>query len=258
MLDAAGLKAAGISVTRQSRTLLDIISVAFEPGTVNVIIGPNGAGKSTLLSCLAGLCEPGVGSVTLDGHSIAAMDSKFRGRNIGLLPQNGEVNWNIIARDLVELGRFPYLGVASAEADNAAINAAMQAADCAQFAERHLMQLSGGERARVLLARVLAGQPKWLLADEPLANLDPRYQMELLSHLRRLADDGMGVVVVLHDLTLAARVADHVVLLNNGKIFASGAPLDVICAANLEQVYGIKCEMLTDGSGSIAIVSFPA
>ena len=125
----------------------------------------------------------------------------------------------------------------------------------AQFAERTVLRLSGGERARVLMARVLAGEPSWLLADEPLANLDPRYQLELLAYMRRLADTGVGVVAVLHDLTLAARCADHVVLLQDGGVFAAGPAHAVMTAENLDAVFGINCEILHDAAGRMAIVS---
>lgn len=249
------LEAQNIGVTRRGRCLLDDVTARFERGKVNVIIGPNGAGKSTMLSCLAGLIVADSGAVTLDGDGIEHLAAKERARRIGLLPQNGEVNWDVKVRDLVALGRFAYSGKSSAAEDQAAIDAAMNAADCAQFADRNVLQLSGGEKARVLLARVLAGQPEWLLADEPLANLDPRYQLELLAHLRRLAEDGVGIIAVLHDLTLAARIAGHVVLLQDGNVFASGPVQSVMTRANLNAVFGIDCEILYGADGRMAIVS---
>lgn len=249
------LEAQNIGVTRHGRHLLNNVSARFEPGKVNVIIGPNGAGKSTMLTCLAGLIVADSGAVMLDGHGIAKLPAKERARRIGLLPQNGEVNWDVKVRDLVALGRFAYSGKSSAAEDQAAIDAAMNAADCAQFAGRNILQLSGGEKARVLLARVLAGQPEWLLADEPLANLDPRYQIELLAHLRRLAEDGVGIIAVLHDLTLAARIADNVVLLQDGNVIASGPVQSVMTPVNLNSVFGIDCEILYGADGKMAIVS---
>ena len=249
------LEAQSITVSRLGRCLLDDVTASFEPGKVNVIIGPNGAGKSTFLSCLAGLIVADRGAVMLDGEGIELLAAKERARRIGLLPQNGEVNWDVKVCDLVALGRFAYSGKSSAGEDRAAIDAAMNAADCAQFASRNVMQLSGGEKARVLLARVLAGQPDWLLADEPLANLDPRYQLELLAHLRRLAEDGVGIIAVLHDLTLAARIADNVVLLQDGRVFAFGSVQSVMTPANLNAVFGIDCEILYGADGKMAIVS---
>ena len=249
------LEAQNVRVIRQGRNLLNGVSACFEPGKVNVIIGPNGAGKSTLLSCLAGMTPPDEGAVTLDGDDVTRMEPKLRGRRIGLLPQNGEVHWDVGVRDLVALGRFAYQNMASAADNEAAIHAAMLATDCAQFAERTVLRLSGGERARVLMARVLAGQPEWLLADEPLANLDPRYQLELLTLLRRRADGGIGVIAVLHDLTLAARHADNVALMRDGDLFAVGAADAVMTPANLNTVFGINCEILRDAAGRMVIVS---
>lgn len=249
------LEAQNIGVMRHGRCLLDGVTARFKPGKVNVIIGPNGAGKSTMLSCLAGLIVADSGAVMLDGDGIEHLAAKERARRIGLLPQNGEVNWDVKVRDLVALGRFAYSGKSSAAEDQAAIDAAMNAADCAQFAGRNVLQLSGGEKARVLLARVLAGQPEWLLADEPLANLDPRYQIELLAHLRRLAEHGVGIIAVLHDLTLAARIADNVILLQDGNVFASGPVQSVMTQANLNAVFGIDCEILYGADGRMAIVS---
>jgi ABC-type cobalamin/Fe3+-siderophores transport system ATPase subunit len=248
------LEAENIRVTRQGSNLLNGVSVHFEPGKVNVIIGPNGAGKSTLLSCLAGLMIADTGRALLDGESVADMEPKLRGRRIGFLPQNGEVNWDVKARDLVALGRFAHDNIASVPDDDIAIHAAMITADCAQFANRKMRSLSGGERARVMLARVLAGQPHWLLADEPLANLDPRYQLELLGQLRRKAQGGIGVVAILHDLTLAARSADHLILMNEGRIFASGSIDDVMTPKNILTVFGINCTILRDTNGSMVVV----
>ncbi len=249
------LEAQDIRVTRQGRNLLNGVSAVFAPGKVNVIIGPNGAGKSTLLSCLAGLMPTDHGAILLDSDNVAQMEPKLRGRRIGLLPQNGEVNWDVKVRDLVALGRFAHHDIASDADNQAAIISAMTATDCMPFAERTILRLSGGERARVLMARVLAGQPAWLLADEPLANLDPRYQLELLALLRRRAQGGIGVVAVLHDLTLAARNADHVLLMHEGGVFAAGVPDEVMTAANLNAVFGINSEILRDAAGRLVIVS---
>lgn len=249
------LEAQHVRVIRQGRNLLNGVSACFEPGKVNVIIGPNGAGKSTLLSCLAGMTTPDEGEVTLGGGDLTRMEPKLRGRRIGLLPQNDEVHWDVGVRDLVALGRFAHQNIASAADNEAAIHAAMVATDCAQFAGRTVLRLSGGERARVLMARVLAGQPEWLLADEPLANLDPRYQMELLAILQRRAHGGIGVIAVLHDLTLAARAADHVILMRDGAVFAAGSPDEVMTAANLNAVFAITCEILRDVAGRMVIVS---
>jgi ABC-type cobalamin/Fe3+-siderophores transport system ATPase subunit len=248
------LEARDIRIARHGRYVLNGVSAVFASGKVNVIIGPNGAGKSTLLSCLAGLTAADGGAALLDGNDVTQIEPKLRGRRIGLLPQNGEVNWDVTVRDLVALGRFAHQNISSQTDDHMAVETAMTTTDCAQFAGRKIMSLSGGERARVLMARVLAGQPAWLLADEPLANLDPRYKLELLASLQRRALGGIGVVAVLHDLTLAARTADHVILMQDGGIFAAGSAADVMTAANLNAVFGLSCEILRDSTGRLVIV----
>ena len=249
------LKAQNISLSLQGRLLLDDISANFVAGKVNVILGPNGAGKSTLLACLSGLRPPDSGSAILSGRDIAILDARERARHIGFLPQSAEVHWDILAHDLIALGRYPHHGRAGKAEDEAAIKAAMERADVMQFARRNVLKLSGGERARVLLARVLATQTGWLLADEPLANLDPRHQLQLLRQLRDLADEGTGVIAVLHDLTHAARFADHILLLNEGRLFAQGAPEEVMTKENLRAVYGIEAEILRDTAGQLAIIA---
>ncbi len=248
------LEAKNISIAVKDRLLLDNVSARFEAGKVNVILGPNGAGKSTLLACLSGLSRADSGSANYNSEDAAAMDASIRARHIGLLPQSAQVHWDISVHDLVALGRYPHRGQSSKTQDEEAIAAAMETTHTAQYAYRNVLSLSGGERARVLLARVLAGRPEWLLADEPLANLDPRYQMQLLDLLKQLAQGGAGVVAILHDLTQAARVADYIVLLHEGRVFATGGPAEVMTAENLAAVYGIKCSIIGGEQGQVTIV----
>lgn len=228
-----GLSADNVSLVLGGRTVLDGVSVAFAPGRVTAVLGANGAGKSTLLRALAALV-PARGA-TLDGRDVAEMPARERGRVVGYLPQDAVVHWNMAVRDLVALGRLPYGG-----GGERAVAEAMAVTDTVALAERRVRELSGGERARVLLARVLAGEPRWLLADEPLASLDPLHQLETLDLLRAAAGRGIGVIVVLHDLTQAARVADDVVLLREGRVLASGVAGEVLTAGNLAAAYGVK------------------
>lgn len=232
------LSAAGLRVAYRGRAVLDGVSATLAPGRVTVVLGANGAGKSTFLRALAALVRPNAGRVLLDGRDVAAMPARERARAIGYLPQDAAVHWNMRARDLVALGRLPHR--AGATADAAAIDAALAATDTAAFADRPVRELSGGERARVLLARVLAGEPAWLLADEPLASLDPLHQLDTLALLRAAAGRGTGVAVVLHDLTQALRVADAVVLLKHGRVLASGPAAAVLTPGNLAAAYGIR------------------
>jgi iron complex transport system ATP-binding protein len=251
------LRADTISLSLSGRHILTGVSAQCAPGTVTVILGPNGAGKSSLLACLAGGRSPDTGSISLNGQPFTVLTAKDRARRIGLLPQSGEVHWDIEARALVALGRFAHQGRGGLSvADNAAIDAAMHATDTAQFASRNVKQLSGGERARVLLARVLAGEPEWLLTDEPLANLDPGHQIDMLAVLSAQAKRGVGVIAVLHDLTQAARIADHIVLMQAGGVFTSGAPADVLTRETLGEVYGVECvvEAGVDGVVRVTVV----
>lgn len=238
------LATAGIGLTLGSTRVLDDVSLRFEQGRVTALLGANGAGKSSLLSCLAALRTPDDGVATLDGVDIATLDRRDRGRRIGLLPQAGDVHWNIDVRTLVGLGRLPHRGRwGEAAADRMAIERAMAATDVAALADRGVEHLSGGERGRVLLARVLAGEPDWLLADEPLASLDPAHQIDVAAMLRSVAAAGRGVVLVVHDLGLAGRIADDVVLLKQGRVVAAGPADAVLSVALIGETYGIDVEI---------------
>ena len=214
-------------------------SLTLEPGTITAICGPNGAGKSTLLEALAGLLDPDMGHVALGGSALAAMTPRTRAQAIGYLPQQAEIAWDVPVRSLVALGRMPH-GDSNAEP----IDAALAALDLTAFADRRAQTLSGGETARVLLARVLAGEPKWILADEPLAALDLAHQLALLGHLRRAADAGAGVVLVLHDLALAMNHADRAVVLDGGRVVADGACEDALDHGVIERVWGVSARWL--------------
>ena len=194
------------------------ISLTLRPGEVTAICGPNGAGKSSLLTCLAGLLPPDSGTIVLDGIALADIAPRQRAQMISYLPQQGEVAWNLSVETLTSLGRLPWNS--GAEADRVAIDAALDALDLNHLRQRSVAQLSGGELARVLLARVLAGEPRWILADEPLANLDLAHQLTLLRQFRRLAGQGAGVCLVLHDLAHAMNHADRVVVLDGGVLIA--------------------------------------
>lgn len=234
---------------------LEDVSARLHPGQFSVILGPNGAGKSTLLGCLAGLLKPRSGSVNLGSDPILALSDAARAKMLGLLPQGAQTHWAITARALVALGRYSHRkGFGLTAEDQKAIDAALIATGTESFADRLVTELSGGERARVLMARVLAGEPQWVLADEPLANLDPGYQIDMLHLLRDQASSGKGVVAVLHDLHHAVRFADHVVLLHKGKVFAQGSVADVLTSSNLAAVYGIDAKLFSDEEGAIQLL----
>lgn len=254
-----------LSVALDGRTILDGVSALLEPGRITAILGPNGAGKSTLVKAAAALL-PARGTIALDGEPVAAMAQTARARRIGYLPQDATVHWNMRVGDVVALGRLPHRSAfaAPSPADHAAVAAALDATGTAGFADRAIGTLSGGERARVLLARVLAGTPDWLLADEPLASLDPAHQIDLLDRLRQVAARGAGVVVVLHDLVQAARAADDVLLLQHGRVAGFGPAATVLTPEALAAVFGVTVTMIDhDGrrlpvpTGRIGLESSP-
>ncbi|MEO1045593.1 MAG: ABC transporter ATP-binding protein [Pseudomonadota bacterium] len=249
------LHAEHISLTLGGATILRDVSIACAPGQITALVGPNGAGKTSLLTCLAGLRRSDSGMALLDDTPILSLPDRTRARRIGYLPQGQSVHWDITARALVALGRFPHRGRFAAEddGDRAAIEAAMTAMQVTDFAERAVATLSGGERARVLLARVLAGQPQWLLADEPLANLDIGHQQQVLRALRSIADSGTGVVIVLHDLNHALAVADAAILLDAGQVAATGPCAEVLNAEHVGKVYGLPIRSIDSGQGRLLL-----
>jgi len=233
------LAADTLSVTLGGREV--VASVTVEVGTgLTGILGPNGAGKSTLVRALLGLV-PSRGAVRIDGEPLAAMHRAALARRVAYLPQGQAVHWPVSAERLVMLGRLPHLAPLSrpAEVDRAAVARAMALAEVAHLAERPATELSGGERARVLLARALAVEAPALVADEPLASLDPAHQIRGMEILRARADAGGTVLAVLHDLTLAARFCDRLLVIDGGRLVADGTPDAVLTPRLLAQVYGV-------------------
>lgn len=236
------LSAEALYVRLGAAAALDGVSAGVREGEVLAVAGPNGAGKSTLLKCLAGLLKPAKGRVLLDGVDVSELDRRSLGRQIAYLPQDRIVHWPVSVATLVGLGRLPHRAApASAdEADRSAIAAAMAVMDVDRFADRSIMELSGGERARVLVARALAQGARFVIADEPTAGLDPAHTLALFSHLRKLAAMGHGIVVALHDLSLAARYANSLARLQEGRIAAAGPVREVLSEDILARVYGVK------------------
>lgn len=239
------LIATGLRRQIGTRLILEGVDLTLEPGTLCVVIGPNGAGKSTLLRTLAGIDAPDGGSVSLSGTGLGLMAPRVRARHIAHLPQASAAHWPLNGRDMVTLGRLPHgagLGHPT-EVDASAIARAMTRTDTEAFADRRIDMLSSGERARLSLARVLATEAEVLLADEPVASLDPAQQLAAMDALREEAARGVIVVVVLHDLALATRYADRVVVLAGGRIVGDGPPSTALAPDVLERVYGARFEM---------------
>lgn len=235
------LTAEEITVRVQQRTILDNASITLRPGELVGLIGPNGAGKSTLLRAIVGNQPYSTGRVYLDDTEITSLDARQRARALAYLPQARHVEWPLPSRAVVALGRYPHksgLGPAS-QADDDAVERAMAAVGATELATRSATVLSGGERTRVLLARALAVEAPLLLADEPIAGLDPFHQLDVMDILRSTAHRGAGVIAVLHDLSLAMRFMDRVVLMHEGAVIANGTPSAVLTDENLERVYRV-------------------
>lgn len=240
-----------ISVRRDRRVVLDTVSVTFAAGRLTVVIGPNGAGKSTLLDVAAGLLPPEAGTVSLDGSPLSAIPRKHLAMRRAYLPQSPRVDWAINVERVVALGltaHLPAFGGLPA-AWQPRIDAALQRFDLLALSERPATQLSGGELARVMLARATVGDPELLIVDEPTAGLDRRHALDAGRRLRSLADDGRTVVVALHDLDLAARIADDVVALKDGQLVAQGSAADVLTDEVLGALYDVDVRVVRDPDG---------
>ena len=233
-----------VRVEQGDRLVLDGVTATFAPGRITVVLGPNGAGKTTLLKVAAGLIA--ADTAKLDGRPVAALPARERARTIGYLAQDHAVEWDLTVRELVALGRMSHRSPFAADgpADQIAIDRALAQTDAAALGDRRVLTLSGGERARVLLARVLAGEPRWILADEPLASLDPAHQLDLLDRLRAAADAGVGVILVLHDLAQAKRIADDILVLADGRVAATD-----LTAATIGRIFGVE----VDHAGSLPV-----
>ena len=240
------LEALGVSFSYRDQGVLDGVDFAVSSGELVALVGPNGAGKTTLLKILAGLLKAQSGTL----HA-----PEPRAKRVAYLAQSESLPLEWTALEVVRLGRVPHQGLwgASTRADEIAVQNALEVTQTAEFSNRRLESLSGGERQRVALARALAQQPQLLLLDEPTNHLDVTHGAALLRVLRTLALEGLGVMLVLHDLNLAA-LCDRVVLLHNGRITASGAPSAVLEPDILEAAYGAGLERVVLSSGRVVVV----
>lgn len=229
-----------VAVSFCAKQILQGVSLSFAPGECVGIMGPNGSGKSTLMRAAAGLIEA-KGEITLSDKPLSKWRRADLGRELAYLPQGGQVHWPLNVRTLVALGRLPHAHrfVRATKADDEAVARAMAACDVAHLADRSVNALSGGERARALLARSLACEAKVLLADEPFAQLDPNHQLHAMEVLQATAKAGTLVIVVLHDLSMAARHCSRVILMSEGRVAADGEPKKVLSSENLRATFGV-------------------
>jgi iron complex transport system ATP-binding protein len=249
-----GLVLDRVSANLGSSRVVNGVSAGMPAGSLTVVVGPNGAGKTSLLRAIAGLLRHD-GTISLDGADIAALAAGERARRIGYLPQRAEFAWGLPVRDAAALGRLPHgdpFGRLS-PADREAVDAALERLDLTGFAARPVTELSGGERARVMLARVLATGAPLLVLDEPTAALDASHQFEVMDLMRALAAEGRTVVAVLHDLTMAARYADRVLVLDGGRAVAFGPPDQTLTESRLAETFGLACTFLDIGGRRVPV-----
>lgn len=242
MNDKPMLAAQQLEVALSGRPILNGVSLSLPSRQLVALVGPNGAGKTTLLRALAGLV-PSAGGIEVGGDRLSSLSLRERAKRFGYLPQGHLVHWPLPAKDVVALGRYPHGATDPARLstrDEQAVLRAMQATNVVGFAERPVTELSGGERSRVALARVLAVEAPVILADEPIASLDPRYQIDVMINLRSAADRGVLVVVVTHDLGLAARFSDTVLVLSDGRLVAQGKPEHALSEQIMADVFRIS------------------
>jgi len=247
---SAALAFDGVCAAYGARPVLRAVSTAFARGAVTGIVGPNGAGKTTLLRVALGLMPMTAGALRILDRPLAQWSREGLARAIAYLPQGSDAHWPVLARQLVSLGRLPHRAAFAplSVEDGQAVDAALIRCDALQFAQRRMDELSAGERARVLFARALATAAPILLADEPAAYLDPAHQLRLMDLLREEAARGTAVAVTLHDLALASRSCDEIVVLHEGRVAAGGAPGAALSDTALAEVFGIVAQRTADGA----------
>lgn len=248
------LRLRDVCLTRRGRPVLQSVDLDVRAGELVGLLGPNGSGKTTLMRAALGL-HPATGRVLMGGTALADLRPRARAALAAYVPQEHEIAWPVSVEALVGLGRLPHR--ASAAEDEAAVGEALALMELDHLAGRPATQLSGGERARALVARALAQRAPLILADEPTAGLDPAHAIALMAILRRLVAGGRGALVSLHDLGLAARWCDRIVLVNGGRVVADGTPASVLTPARLAEVYGVAAFIGSDAGGPILQVLGP-
>ena len=249
-----------VSYAVDAAQLLDRIDLRAERGQFVGLIGPNGAGKSTLLKAISRILRYQAGAVWLEGADLASLSAKEVATTLALVPQIAPYTQGFTAFELVVMGRYPHLGRFQVEgtADSRIAREAMELTETDEFSTRTLETLSGGERQRVFLARAVAQQPRILLLDEPTSNLDILHQLKILTLVKELVDEHLTAVAAIHDLNLAARFCDRLVLLNHGRVVTEGTPAEVLTPATIESTFGVTSAVHPDPATGTLMISLIA
>jgi iron complex transport system ATP-binding protein len=252
------LEADGITLRypQRPRPALDGVSCRVAANELVAVVGPNGSGKTTLVRALSGLLQPERGAVRVEGRPLQEWKRAELARVLAVVPQREEIAFPLRVDETVMLGRYAHLGAwaAPGAADRGAVRTALERCDATALAERSIDALSGGEWQRVRIARALAQEPSALILDEPTASLDVRHEMELLELIRRLVDQGLAGLVITHELNLAARYADRMILLSEGRVVAEGTPLSVLTEHTLGRVFEWPVAVTAWSDGSPQVV----
>ena len=247
-MDRVTCKIRGLEFGYGNIQVLHGIDMTFRPGRFHAIVGPNGSGKSTLLDLLSGLKEPDQGSVEINGEPVAGLYPARLACLVALVPQEFDFNFPFSVREAVLMGRHPHIPRFSrpTENDMAHVRQAMEATSTNRLADRVLAELSGGEKQRTMLARALAQDTPALLLDEPTSSMDIRHALMAMAELKRLAqEENRTIIAVLHDLNLAAGFCDHIVMLNQGRIFAQGDPIETLTTETIHDVFAVHADIIT-------------
>ena len=250
------LQAQDLSLGYKHKAVVEGFNASIRKGSVIGLIGPNGSGKTTLLRAFSGLIRPLRGKVMLDGQPLTAISARRRAQLIGWVPQREKIAWPLTVREVVSLGRAPYRGwlLPLTENDQEVIEQALSFTDLKELTDRSVEELSGGEFQRVLVARALAQEPRVLLLDEPSANLDIHYQIQVMDLVRELvAQRGITAIIAIHDLSVAARYCDTLILMHHGKKICSGVPQEVLTPEHMRKVFRVETRLYKDPWEHLAV-----
>ena len=250
------LKIAGLQFSYNSHPVLEDVDFKVEKGEMLTIIGPNASGKTTLLKCINNILRPKKGTIYLDDRSLGGLTMKEIARKIGHVPQSGAESFPTTVFDTVLMGRKPHGGWKPSDKDLDIVSKTMEKLGLEDIAMRNIGEISGGQRQKVLIARAVAQNPDILLLDEPTSSLDLKHQLEVLDVVKKQTENGISVVMTMHDLNLAARYSSKILMLMDGKIFAAGG-MGVLNTRNIESVFGVKVDIIKNSGRPMIIPKEP-